>query len=297
MSCAAFSSATGSPFPDASAPRRQESVDRSAGQSTVPGAMTFLEGLLVVAVGLFAGTINTIVGAGSLVTFPTLLAIGYPPVTANVSNTIGLVFGSMSGAIGYRRELGGQRHRATVLGTASLTGGITGAVLLLTLPSSVFDAVVPVLIVLACALVVVQPRLSRFVAERRLRVRTEGGRRPIEHGGAVLWIGVFLTGVYGGYFGAAQGVILLALLGIFIADHLQRLNAVKNVLALVANGVAAVVFVFAADVAWEVAALIALGSIVGGQIGAHAGRRLPEVWLRVIIVVVGLVAAVRLVID
>ena len=249
--------------------------------------MTFLEGLLVVAVGLFAGTINTIVGAGSLVTFPTLLAIGYAPVTANVSNTIGLAFGSLSGAVGYRRELGGQRHRATILGTASLTGGITGAVLLLTLPSAVFDAVVPVLILVACALVVVQPRLSRFVAERR--------EHPVEHGGAVLWIGVFVTGVYGGYFGAAQGVILLALLGIFIADGLQRLNAVKNVLALIANGVAAVVFVFAADVAWEVAALIALGSIVGGQLGAHAGRRLPEVWLRAVIVVVGIVAAVRLI--
>jgi uncharacterized membrane protein YfcA len=251
--------------------------------------MTFLEGLLVVAAGLFAGTINTIVGSGSLVTFPTLLAIGYPPVTANVSNTIGLVFGSLSGAVGYRRELGGQRHRTLVLGSASLTGGITGAVLLLTLPSSVFDAVVPVLIVLACALVVVQPRLTRLVAERR--------RRPVEHGGAVLWIGIFLTGVYGGYFGAAQGVILLALLGIFIADRLQRLNAVKNVLALIANGVAAVLFVLAADVAWEVSALIALGSIVGGQLGAHAGRRIPEGWLRVLIVVVGVAAAVRLVID
>lgn len=248
--------------------------------------MTFLEGLLVLAAGLFAGAINTIVGSGSLVTFPTLLAIGYSPVVANVSNTIGLAFGAFSGAVGYRRELGGQRHRAAILGAGSLTGGITGAVLLLTLPSSVFDAVVPVLILVACALVVVQPRLARFVADRR--------RRHVEHGGAALWVCVFLTGVYGGYFGAAQGVILLALLGIFIADHLQRLNAVKNVLALVANGVAAIVFAFAADVAWEVVVLLAIGSIVGGQLGAHAGRRLPVPWLRVLIVVIGLVAAVRL---
>jgi uncharacterized protein len=259
--------------------------------------MTFLEGLLVVGAGLFAGAINTIVGSGSLVTFPTLLAIGYSPVTANVSNTIGLSFGSLSGSVGYRRELGGQRHRATVLGTASLTGGITGAVLLLTLPSSVFDAVVPVLILIACALVVVQPRLSRRVAERRLRATTETGRPPVEHGGVVLWVGVFLTGVYGGYFGAAQGVILLALLGIFIADQLQRLNAVKNVLALIANGVAAVLFVFVADVAWEVAVLIAVGSVVGGQLGAHVGRRLPATWLRGMIVVIGLVAALRLLLD
>ncbi|MET0627216.1 MAG: sulfite exporter TauE/SafE family protein [Acidimicrobiia bacterium] len=250
--------------------------------------MSFWEGVLIVAVGFAAGTINTIVGSGSLLTFPTLLALGYSPVVANVSNTIGLVFGSVSGAVGYRRELAGQRRRVTVLGAGSFIGGITGAVLLLTLPSSVFDAVVPVLILIACALVVVQPRLSRFITERR--------RRPVEHGGAVLWIGILLTGVYGGYFGAAQGVILLALLGIFIADDLQRLNGVKNVLALIANGVAAIIFVFAADVAWDVAALIALGSIVGGQVGAHVGRRIPERWLRVVIVVIGVVAAVRLIV-
>jgi uncharacterized protein len=249
--------------------------------------MSFWEGVLIVAVGFAAGTINTIVGSGSLVTFPTLLALGYSPVVANVSNTIGLVFGSFSGAVGYRRELAGQRRRVTVLGAGSFIGGITGAVLLLTLPSSVFDAVVPVLILIACALVVVQPRLSRFITERR--------RRAVEHGGAVLWIGILLTGVYGGYFGAAQGVILLALLGIFIADDLQRLNGVKNVLALIANGVAAIIFVFAADVAWDVAALIALGSIVGGQVGAHLGRRIPARSLRVVIVVIGIVAAVRLI--
>ena len=249
--------------------------------------MSFWEGVLIVAVGFAAGTINTIVGSGSLVTFPTLLALGYAPVVANVSNTIGLVFGSVSGAVGYRRELAGQRRRVSVLGAGSFIGGLTGAILLLTLPSSVFDAVVPVLILIACVLVVVQPRLSRFVAEHRSRV--------VEHGGAVLWVGIFLTGIYGGYFGAAQGVILLALLGIFIADDLQRLNGVKNVLALIANGVAAIVFVFAADVAWDVAVLIALGSIVGGQVGAHVGRRIPERWLRVVIVVVGVVAAVRLI--
>ena len=184
--------------------------DSNDGQSTVPDTMSVLEALLVLGAGFLAGTINTIVGSGSLITFPTLLAIGYSPVVANVSNTVGITFGSMSGAVGYRRELGGQRRRATVLGTASLVGGITGGVLLLTLPSSVFDDVVPVLILLAVVLVILQPRLSRLVAERRSRV--------VEHGGVELWIGIFLTGVYGGYFGAAQGVILLSLLGIFIAD-------------------------------------------------------------------------------
>ncbi|HLM19132.1 MAG TPA: sulfite exporter TauE/SafE family protein [Acidimicrobiia bacterium] len=248
--------------------------------------MSVLEALLLVGAAFFAGTINTIVGSGSLITFPTLLAIGYSPVVANVSNTVGITFGSMSGAFGYRRELGGQRHRTTVLGTASLVGGIAGGVLLLTLPSSVFDAVVPVLIILAVVLVILQPRLSRLVAERRSRV--------VEHGGVELWIGIFLTGVYGGYFGAAQGVILLSLLGIFIADALQRLNAVKNVLALVANGVAAVLFVFLADVNWTVVVVIAVGSVVGAQLGATVGRRLPAPALRAVIVVVGLFAAIRL---
>jgi uncharacterized membrane protein YfcA len=248
--------------------------------------MTVLEALLLVGAAFLAGTINTIVGSGSLITFPTLLAIGYSPVVANVSNTIGITFGSMSGALGYRRELGGQRRRTVTLGTGSLLGGITGGVLLLTLPSSVFDAVVPVLIILAVVLVILQPRLSRFVAARRQRV--------VEHGGIELWVLIFLTGVYGGYFGAAQGVILLSLLGIFIADTLQRLNAVKNVLALIANGVAAVLFVFFAHVAWLVVVLVAAGSIVGGQVGAHVGRRLPAPVLRGLIVVVGLVAAVRL---
>jgi len=242
--------------------------------------------LLVVAVGFFAGSINTIVGSGSLVTFPTLLAVGYSPIVANVSNTVGLVFGSLSGAHGYRRELRDQRHRSIILGTGSLIGGVTGAVLLLTLPSSVFDAVVPVLILVACGLVIAQPRLSAMVAARR--------RRVVEHGGAALWVLVLSCGVYGGYFGAAQGVILLALLGIFIAEDLQRLKAVKNVLTAIANGVAALVFVFAADVAWEAALLLAVGSIAGGQIGAHFGRRMPAGLLRAVIVTVGLIAAVKL---
>jgi uncharacterized protein len=249
--------------------------------------MSVFEGIAVVAVGFLAGSVNTIVGSGSLITFPTLLAFGYSPVTANVSNTVGITFGSVSGAIGYRRELRGQRRRVLLLGSASFVGGLTGGILLLTLPSSVFDAVVPVLILIACALVIVQPRLSEWVAKRR--------DAPVEHGGPALYACVLATGVYGGYFGAAQGVILLALLGIFIADDLQRLNGVKNVLALIANGVAAVLFVFSAHVVWEVAALLAVGSIVGGQVGAQVGRRLAAPVLRVCIVIVGLVAAIRLV--
>ena len=255
-------------------------------QSTVPVTMSVPQVCLLLLAAFAAGTINTIVGAGSLITFPTLLAIGYAPVVANVSNTVGITFGSTSGVVGYRRELGGQRDRVKVLATASLLGGVTGGVLLLTLPSSVFDAVVPVLILSACVLVVLQPRISAFVVTRRGTV--------VEHGGVPLWLSVFVTGIYGGYFGAAQGVILLSLLGIFIADTLQRLNAVKNVLALVANGVAAVLFVFVADVAWEVVLVVAIGSVVGAQVGAHVGRRLSPTVLRAVVVVVGVVAAFRL---
>jgi uncharacterized protein len=249
--------------------------------------VSLLECVAVLAAGVFAGAINTVVGSGTLVTFPVLLAIGYGPVTANVSNTLGLVPGSISGAIGYRVELAGQRNRILTLGTASLLGGITGAVLLLSLPSEVFDAVVPVLIVLALVLVVAQPRLSRALAARRERVRP--------HGGPLLWTGVFGTGVYGGYFGAAQGIILLALCGIAIPEDLQRLNALKNVLAAIVNGVAAVVFVFFASVAWLPALLLAVGSAAGGQLGAKVGRRLSPAVLRGVIVVVGVAAIVQLV--
>jgi uncharacterized membrane protein YfcA len=245
-----------------------------------------LECVLVLAAGVFAGTINTVVGSGTLVTFPVLLAVGYAPVVANVSNTLGLVPGSVSGAIGYRAELAGQRRRILVLGSASLLGGITGAVLLLSLPGSAFEAIVPALIALALVLVVLQPRLARMLAARR-------PARP--HGGPWLWAGVFGTGVYGGYFGAAQGVILLALTGIAIPEHLQRLNALKNVLAAIVNGVAAVVFVFFATVAWLPVLLLAIGSAAGGQLGARIGRSLSPGLLRGVIVVVGLAAIAQLV--
>ena len=239
--------------------------------------------------GVFAGGINTVVGSGTLVTFPVLLAVGYPPVVANVSNTVGLVPGSVSGAIGYREELAGQRQRVLRLGVASLLGGITGAVLLLTLPESAFEAIVPVLIAIALVLVVLQPRLSRMVAARRTAARP--------HGGPLLWTGIYGTGVYGGYFGAAQGIILLALMGIAIPDEdLQRLNALKNVLAAIVNGVAAVVFIAVAEVAWAPALILAVGAAVGGQIGAKVGRRLSPALLRGVIVVVGVAAIVQIVV-
>ncbi|MBB5913480.1 hypothetical protein BJY24_002347 [Nocardia transvalensis] len=251
--------------------------------------MTLLDQLAVFGAGIAAGCINTIVGSGTLITFPVLLALGYPPVTANVSNTVGLVPGGLSGVVGYRRELAGQRDRLLRLGAASLIGGAIGAILLLKLPAEAFKAIVPVLIVIALVLVVVQPRLARWVKKRR----EADGAAP-EHGGLLLWVAVLASGVYGGYFGAAQGVLLIGLLGVFVHDELQRLNAVKNFLALLVNFLSALIFVFIADVAWQVVALIAVGSIIGGQLGATVGRRMPPTVLRGVIVVVGIVAIVRL---
>ena len=244
----------------------------------------------VLIAGMAAGTINVVVGSGTLITFPTLLAFGVPPVTANVSNTIGLVPGVASGVVGYRRELRGQRARAVRLGSASVSGGIVGAVLLLSLPDGAFSAIVPALIVVGLLLVVLQPRISRWVD-----VRHEGARG--EFGPWWVWPAVFGTGVYGGYFGAAQGVILMGVLGIGIADSLQRLNGLKNVLAGLVNGVAGVIFVVVADVDWKVVALIAAGSIVGGQLGATVGRRLSPLVLRIVIIVVGLVALASFLIN
>ena len=244
--------------------------------------MTLLQSLAVLLAGLAAGAINTVVGSGTLITFPTLLACGVPPVTANVSNTIGLVPGSVSGVVGYRRELAGQRTRSLRLSVASLIGGVVGAVRLLVLPAGAFKAIVPALIVLGLVLVVFQPRISAWVGHRHDEVAA--------HGVWWVWPAVLVAGVYGGYFGAAQGVLLMAILGIGIPEALQRLNAVKNVLAGVVNGVAGLVFAFVADVDWHIVALIAVGSVIGGQLGATVGRRLPPLVLRGFIVVVGVVA-------
>src|SRR5579875_1632640 len=204
--------------------------------------------------------VNTIVGSGSLLTFPTLLALGYPAVLANVTNTVGLISGSVSGAVGYRRELAGQRRRVLVMTPAVVLGGLLGAGLLLALPGSVFRKIV---------LVLIQPRIARRRAEKQV---------TREHPGPVLQFGVFATAVYGGYFGAAQGVILLALFGITLDDDLQRLNAAKNVLAAMVNGVAAILFICTTTVAWGAAVLLLIGSTIGGQLGAVVGRRLsPKV--------------------
>lgn len=250
--------------------------------------MSALDVVFLLAAGFAAGTINSVVGSGSLITFPTLLALGYPALTANVTNTVGLVPGAISSVVGYRRELRGQRARLPITGAVAAAGGITGAVLLLVLPSSVFDGVVPVLILLACGLVVVQPRLARWLNQR-------SDREARTRIGPVLLVGVYLTGIYGGYFGAAQGVILLALLAILLTDDLQSLNGLKNWIAMLVNGTAAVLLIATEDVVWGAAVSIAVGAAAGAQLGATFGRRLPAPLLRAIIVVVGLAAVIALV--
>ncbi|MGW5848809.1 sulfite exporter TauE/SafE family protein [Streptomyces sp. NPDC055254] len=253
--------------------------------------MSIWESLAVFAAGIGAGTINTMVGSGTLITFPVLLATGLPPVTANVSNTLGLVPGSISGAIGYREELRGQRGRVLRLGAVSLVGGLAGAVLLVTLPSDSFDTIVPVLIGLALVLVVLQPRLAQAL---RRRQEAAGGDPGHPDGGPALLTGMLFASAYGGYFGAAQGVLYLGLMGLLLREDLQRINAVKNVVAAMVNGIAAVFFLFVAEFDWTAVLLIAVGSTIGGQIGAKVGRRLSPTVLRGVIVTVGLIAIVQL---
>jgi uncharacterized protein len=252
--------------------------------------VTWLDALILFVAGTAAGTINTVVGSGSLITFPALLALGYPPVLANVTNNVGVLPGSISGAIAYRRELAGQWRSLWPLACSSAIGGLSGALFLLVLPAAAFDMIVPVLIIGACVLVVAAPRLKLWALKRRTEIEAKTDGKSAPQVGLATATG--LTGVYGGYFGAAQGVILLAILSILLPGDLQRANAFKNVLAAVANGAAAVVFVFTTQIAWLAGGVIAIGAILGGQIGASVGRRLPAVVYRVVIVLIGLAAVV-----
>lgn len=259
--------------------------------------MSLLEALAIAAAGMAAGTINTIVGSGTLVTFPTLLFFGYAPVSANVSNSLGLVAGGVSGAWGYRHEMAGLRSTLLKLVPASLAGGIIGALLLLVLPESAFETIVPVLIGLALVLVVIGPSLNRWAAKRRAAAGVEDvsdGLSPTRW--VLLILGVLGGGVYGGYFGAAQGVLLLGLMGVLLPLGLQQINGIKNVLALLVNLVAALVFLVVQpeQIDWAVAGLIAVGSTLGGLIGARVGRRMPPWLLRGVIITIGIVAIVVL---
>jgi uncharacterized protein len=246
------------------------------------------EAAIIALAGLWAGLINAVVGSGTLVTFPVLVALGYPPVTATTSNAIGLITGSITGAVGYRSELEGQGRRLARYGVASFLGAIVGAVLLLKLPADAFETVVPVLVGISVILVLVQPLLSRRLSNRTAVDRTAS---------PLLYVLIFLVGIYGGYFTAAQGIMLVGVMGLLVADPLQRLNAFKNALAAVVNVVAGVIYAFAAPVSWPVVAVLAVSSTVGGLLGATVGKRLSPRVLRGVIVVIGVVAVVHLLIE
>lgn len=249
--------------------------------------MQWWEITVIALAGLWAGTINTVVGSGTLVTFPVLVALGYPPVTATTSNAIGLISGSITGAIGYRKEMEGQRSRLIRYAIASFFGAIVGSALLLSLPADAFETIVPVLVGISVLLVVVQPLLAR-----RLR-----NRNVVATSSPLLYFLVFLVGVYGGYFTAAQGIMLVGVMGLLVSDPLQRLTGFKNVLTAVVNIVAGAIYTFVAPVSWPVVGILAVSSIVGGLIGSRIGRKLPPTVLRGVIVVIGIAAIVHLLLD
>jgi uncharacterized protein len=249
--------------------------------------------LAVLAAGLGAGVVVAAVGAGSLVSFPILLAVGLSPLVANVCNNVGLVPGGLSGTYGYRRELAGHRHLVVRVALTSASGALLGATLLLTLPSTAFDHVVPFLVLTAATLVGVQPLVSGWLRRRALRT----GGEPVpdrETMGPRLTALSSMVGVYGGYFGAAQGVLLVAFLALGLDVSLQVVNGLKNVAVLSANVAASVVFIAFAPLDWLVVGLVAAGSVVGGWLGAHLGRRLPPVAFRSLVVLFGYVVGIRL---
>ncbi len=265
--------------------------------------LTLAKSALIVLAGGGAGFINSIVGSGTLISFPTLVGLGFAERAANIANGTGLFPGSLSAVAAQRPELVGQRNRLLRLVPASMLGGITGAILLLTLPGSWFKRIVPFLILFGVGLVLAGPPIQRKLRERNATpptpptpptAATVAAVNASERVGPLVTGAVFLAGIYGGYFGAAQGIILMGILGVGVRDALPRLNATKNVLAGTVNGIAAVVFVINGDVLWSVVGLVAVGSIVGGLLGARVGRKIAPAVLRGCIVVIGIVAATRL---
>ncbi|GAC1629051.1 MAG: sulfite exporter TauE/SafE family protein [Chloroflexota bacterium] len=242
---------------------------------------------VLVGAAFLAGAVNAVAGGGSLISFPALLVVGYPALAANVTNTVALLPGYLGGTLAYRSELQGQRDRIWVLGGASLLGAVVGSVLLVVSSTAVFRQIVPGLIIFACGLLAVQPWVGRLV---RSLQKSEGA----EHHAVPFLIAQFLGSIYGAYFGAGMGVLMLAVLGIFLTDTLQRLNALKGLLSLVVTVVAALYFALFGPVVWLPAIVMAGASMAGGQVGVVVARRLSPVWLRGLVVVFGIVVAVRL---
>jgi uncharacterized membrane protein YfcA len=241
--------------------------------------------VLVGAAAFLAGAINAVAGGGSLLSFPALLLVHFHPLVANVTNTIGLLPGYAGGSIAYRRELAGQERRAKVLSVCSVAGAVAGALLLVHTSGHVFAAVVPWLLLISCALLLAQPLVSKALHDPRA---AGGATHP------VLVLGQFATAVYGAFFGAGLSVLTLAILGLFLHDDIQRLNALKGVLSFVVNVVAAVCFLFLAPVAWSAVALMLPASFTGGVVGVALARRISASWLRAMIVAFGVAVAIRL---
>lgn len=240
---------------------------------------------LVAGAGFLGGAVNAVAGGGTLITFPALLVAGLPANLANMTSSVGLVGGYAGGSVAYRRELEGQRQRGRGLVIAGVLGGIVGAVLLLLTPGDSFRSVVPYLVLLACLLLAVQPRLARALAARGT---------ASEHAGWEAQLAIGIGAIYGSYFGAGLGVIMLAVLGLLVADDLQRLNALKGVLSLVINLVGALIFVVTGHVQWLAAGLLASGAVLGATLGVGLARSLPSAAMRVAVVVGGVVVATTL---
>ena len=259
---------------------------------TVPD-LTIGRAIAIVAAGGAAGFMNSIVGSGTLISFPTLVGVGFDKITANVTNNIGLFPGSASASWGFRQELRGHARRLLVLASASAIGALIGALLLFRLSAGTFKVVVPFLVLVGVVLVLIQPFVMTRLRERRAGTdASQIGRIT-----PALWLAVCAAGVYGGYFGAAQGVILIGIMGLTLDEPLVRVNAFKNVLSTVVGLVAGLVFLTKTSVPWTSVALLAIGSISGGLIGARIGRRIAPQVLRGIVATVGVVAAVRLLIQ
>jgi uncharacterized protein len=253
--------------------------------------------LLLAAAALVAGAVNAVAGGGSLLSFPALLVVGYPALTANVTNSVALTPGYFGGTLGYRRELAGQRGRILALGAASTVGAMVGAALLLASSAALFERIVPWLIFLACGLLTAQPRLARLVRERRASADGHpdpAGRAGLDGHTAALFAAQFLAAAYGAYFGAGVGIMMLAILGIFVADTLQRLNALKGLLSLLVAVVAAIAFALLADVSWVAVGVMAAASLLGGQLGVVLARRLNDQLLRWLVIAFGVAVGLRL---
>jgi uncharacterized protein len=253
---------------------------------------------LLAGAALVAGAVNAVAGGGSLLSFPALLAVGYPALTANVTNTVALTPGYFGGTLGYRRELEGQRARILALGVTSAVGAVLGAFLLLVSSAELFERIVPFLIFLACGLLAAQPRLARLVRERREQDgQPLGGRAGADRHTVPLFAAQFLAAAYGAYFGAGVGIMMLAILGIFLADKLQRLNALKGLMSLLINLVAAVSFALFAEVSWVAVAVMAAASLLGGQLGVVLARRLNDRALRWLVIGFGVAVGLRLLVG